>query len=82
MEKTKALDYIIEPLIVLCFLYPWISFCVNIALPYYLSQFEFLLLAAESILIGKGDKICFLRSHQFVEPHSHSVLKDRISNLC
>lgn len=56
-----------------------LDFYVNIAFPYYLSLFAFRLLEAESILVGRGDKICLLRSHQFLEPYRHGVFEDRES---
>lgn len=83
MERwsKKVLDYVIEPPNVLWFPSPWISFYVNVAFYCYFTRFEFLLLIAESILIGKVDKILFLRSHQLFKLHSHGVFKDRESWL-
>lgn len=55
--------------------YHWASDCIIIFLlfHYYLNQCEFLLLMAKTISIDNEDKICFLRSHQLFQPHSHGM---------
>lgn len=68
--KQSWFDDIIEPLIIL----------LLFLLFHYLNHLEFLLLIAKTIYVGKEDKICFLRYHQFFQPHSDGMyIKDRES---
>lgn len=63
-----------------------LNFYVNIAFPYYLSQLAFLLLIPEIVLVGRGDKIWFLRSHQHFffwgGAYSHGIFEDREFWVC
>lgn len=76
MEKNqRAWLYHSAP--VLCFPCCWASFYVI----YYLSQFEFLLLAPEGILVGRGDKFACWDPINFWTTFSQ-CFKDRVLNLC